>query len=210
MDIPDTNLLLFLGSVVVISLSGVMMPGPVLAATVTKGYREKHSGLWIGLGHGIVELPLIALIYFGLSSFFEDDRVMMGIGLAGGAMLIFIGQGMLRHRKDASGDERYMPYHPLVVGIITSLSNPYFFLWWATIGAMLISVASGFGSGVVLVFALLHLSCDIFWDWFVSLATYRSRYLWKENTQARIFGTCGLVLIVFGCVFMLLPFLSTL
>ncbi len=210
MDIPDSSVLLFLGSVVIISLSGVMMPGPVLAGTIAKGSKDRHAGLWIGLGHGIVELPLIALIYFGLGSFFENNGVMMAIGIVGGNMLIFMGQSMLKHRQADSGDEKYLPYHPLVVGIITSVSNPYFFLWWATIGVLLVSVASGFGVWMVLVFALLHWACDIFWDWFVSLATHRSKGLWKDNTQAMIFGACGLTLIAFGIFFIAMPVISSL
>jgi threonine/homoserine/homoserine lactone efflux protein len=210
MDIPDTNVLLFLGSVIVISLSGVMMPGPVLAATIAKGSKDKNAGLWIGLGHGVVELPLIALIYFGLGRFFENPWVMVVIGVAGGLMLLYIGWGMVKHRLDESGKEKYLPYHPIIVGIITSVSNPYFFLWWATIGLLLVSVAAGFGAWVVLIFALLHWACDVFWDWFVSLLTFKSRGLWKENTQAIVFGVCGLILIIFGIFFLAMPIVSSL
>ncbi len=139
MDVPQTNALLFLGSVIIISLSGVMMPGPVLAATITKGSKDKNAGLWIGLGHGVVELPLIALIYFGAGEYFEIPWVMVVIGVVGGLMLLYIGFGMIRHRLDESGKEKYLPYHPLIAGIITTVSNPYFFLWWATIGLLLVS-----------------------------------------------------------------------
>ncbi len=45
MEIPDTSLILFLGFVVLVSLSGVMMPGPVLAATITKGLGNRHAGI---------------------------------------------------------------------------------------------------------------------------------------------------------------------
>lgn len=210
MEIPDSSVLLFLGSVVVISLSGVMMPGPVLAATIAKGSEDRNAGLWIGLGHGVVELPLIGLIYVGLGTFFENEWTLIVIGLAGGIMLVYIGYSMLSHRRDETGDEKYLPYHPVVVGIITSLSNPYFFLWWATVGVLMVSVAAGFGAAVVIAFALLHWTCDVFWDWFVSLATHKSKALWKDNTQTIIFGICGLIMMIFGIYFIAMPVISSL
>ena len=56
------NLWLFLLSAAGISLSGVMLPGPLTAATIAKGYNDKNAGVMIGIGHGIVEIPIIALI----------------------------------------------------------------------------------------------------------------------------------------------------
>jgi threonine/homoserine/homoserine lactone efflux protein len=60
---------LFLLSVIGISLSGVMAPGPLTAATITKGYNDKYAGVFIALGHGIIELPLMVVIYFGFASY---------------------------------------------------------------------------------------------------------------------------------------------
>ena len=55
-------LLLFLGQVVVISLSGVMAPGPVTAAAIGMGARSRYAGMLLAIGHGIVEFPLMILI----------------------------------------------------------------------------------------------------------------------------------------------------
>ncbi len=208
MDIPDSSLLLFLGFVVVVSLSGVMMPGPVLAGTITKGYKDKFAGIWIALAHGVVEFPLIALIYFGLGSFFEDQGTMTVIGLVGGAMLLYMGHGMIRHRADDPEEEKYLPYHPFWVGIITSLSNPYFFLWWATLGLLLISTASTFGPWAVAIFAVIHWSCDLVWDAFVGYVTFRSRHFWRGRAQEIVLGLCGMVLFAFGIYFIVSPILA--
>ena len=208
MTIPDSDLLLFLGFVIIVSMSGVMMPGPVLAGTITKGYKDKYAGIWIALAHGCVEFPLIALIYFGLGSFFEDDTTMMAIGLVGGAMLLYMGFGMIRHRRVDPEEEKYLPYHPFWVGIITSLSNPYFFLWWATVGLLLITQANNFGAWVVALFAVLHWSVDLVWDAFVGFATFRSRKLWTPRTQEFVLGGCGLVLFAFGIYFIASPLLG--
>ncbi|MDD4289511.1 MAG: LysE family transporter, partial [Atribacterota bacterium] len=61
----------FLFKTVIISLSGVMAPGPITAMTVSKGTQNPHSGPMIAIGHGIVELPLILIIFFGFGNFLE-------------------------------------------------------------------------------------------------------------------------------------------
>ena len=80
------NLWLFLLSAAGISLSGVMLPGPLTAATIARGYNDKNAGVMIGIGHGIVEIPIIALIYFGFAAYIADPLVKMATGLAGGAL----------------------------------------------------------------------------------------------------------------------------
>ena len=65
------SLPLFLGSVIAISLTGVMMPGPVTAVTIANGTRRKAAGALVAVGHGVIELPLIAVLYFGFASFFS-------------------------------------------------------------------------------------------------------------------------------------------
>lgn len=210
MAIPDSDLLIFLGFVVIVSLSGVMMPGPVLAATVTKGYGDRFAGIWIAIAHGIVEFPLIAALYLGLDALFQDSTTMAIIGLAGGAMLIHMGRGMIIHRTDDPGEEKYLPYHSFWVGFITSLSNPYFFLWWATVGVLLITQASKFGAWAVAVFAVTHWLCDLAWDGFLGYATFRSRNLWSAKTQSLVLGGCGIILVVFGIYFILSPIIAQL
>ena len=58
-----TDFYLFLTSVVLVSLSGVMTPGPLFAVTVAKSLKGKISGVLISFGHGVVEFPLMFLIY---------------------------------------------------------------------------------------------------------------------------------------------------
>ena len=71
-----TNFYLFLASVMLISLSGVLMPGPLFAVTIQKSAKSKTAGALIAVGHGILEFPLMFLIFFVFYLF--DD----GMGLA--------------------------------------------------------------------------------------------------------------------------------
>ncbi len=203
-----TTLLGFYLLTAFISLSGVMMPGPVFAGTVAKGYKDKNAGMQIALGHGVVEFPLVAFIGLGLGSFFEDQRVMIAIGLVGGSVLIYIGYNMVRMRKEVEQTEKYLPYHPIIVGIITTVTNPYFFLWWATIGLYLIALALGFGLLAFIGFAVLHWSCDFVWDYVVSYTVFKTKNFWSEKGHNILFGICGIIMVIFGAWFIISPVLA--
>ena len=192
---------MFLLSAIGISLSGVMMPGPLTAATIAKGYREQNAGIFIALGHAVIELPLMALIYFGFAHFFVVPEVKMGIGVAGGLMLLFMGAMVLRNIKKARSEVADLPYSSLVTGIMMTGANPYFFLWWATIGIALIVTAAQFGIWGLVIFAVVHWSCDLVWEQIVSMSVFRTRHLWTERVQRIVFGICALVLIGFGIWF---------
>lgn len=193
------NLFLFLASVIFISLSGVMMPGPVLAVTIAKAHNEKYAGASVSLGHGAIEIPLMILIYLGFSKYFASTTIKTAVGLIGGIMLIFMGIQMVKTRIGASTNNNIkLPYNSFVAGLITTGANPYFFVWWATIGTSLILTASAFGIIGFLLFAIVHWSCDLVWNLFVSITTFKSRKLWTERTYKIVFGICSALLLGFG------------
>ncbi|MCX5997471.1 MAG: LysE family transporter [Chloroflexi bacterium] len=195
------NLWLFLLSAAGISLSGVMLPGPLTAATIAKGYNDRNAGAIIGIGHGIVEIPIIALIYFGFAAYLADPVVKMVTGLAGGLMLVVMGLLIFfTFRKPVEGAS-VMPYSPLVTGMVMTGGNPYIFLWWATIGVALISGAVTFGIYGLVLFTIVHLACDIAWDQVVSMTVFRTRHLWTPKVQKIVFSICAAVLIGFGVLY---------
>jgi threonine/homoserine/homoserine lactone efflux protein len=94
-----TDFYLFLASVLLISLSGVLMPGPLFAVTLKKAAKSKFSGALIAVGHGIVEFPLMFLIFFVLSQFTIPNSVQAMVGLVGGFLMIFMGVQAFRRRN---------------------------------------------------------------------------------------------------------------
>ena len=197
------NLLYFLLSVILLSLSGVMMPGPVFAVTIAKGYRNRIAGTLIALGHGAVEFPLMFLIYFGFTWFFASTLVQKIIGLVGGLILIFMGFQIFQARKEKSENYGISPHGSFAAGFLATIANPYFFLWWATIGANLILTAVAFGFAGFLALALTHWSCDLAWDTFVSMVVFKSRRFWTEKLYKIVFGFCFVVLTGFGLWFII-------
>lgn len=114
----EANLSLFLLSAVGISLTGIMMPGPMTAATIVKGYSSRNAGIPIAVGHAVVEIPLIAAIYFGLGRLIGSPQVMKGIYIVGALMLFYLGFRMFRIADNAVGDIGGLPTSSLVTGIV--------------------------------------------------------------------------------------------
>jgi threonine/homoserine/homoserine lactone efflux protein len=195
-----TALGLLLLSTVTISISGVMMPGPVFAVTIARGRQSPWAGVLVALGHGLIEFPLMALVAWGLAGFFQLRPVQIVIGVAGGAMLVWMGSGMLRSRPEEADASRTRS-GPVLAGLSTTVANPYFFLWWGTVGALLLSRSLAFGLAGVALVAVTHWLCDLCWDTLVSFLTYRSRQLWTPLVYRLVFGACGLLLIGFGVYF---------
>ncbi len=208
-ELLSQNIWVFFGLVVFISLTGVMTPGPVFAAAVAKGYKDKKAGLKIALGHGAVEFPLmavIALIGFKASEWLEEPAVGLVIGVVGGGLLLFLGTNMIRTRKSvADGSGASFPYGATTAGAMTTSANPYFFLWWATVGAILVFNAQWFGPMVVVVFAVVHWSCDLAWYSITSYTVFRTRHLWTPTVHEIVFGVCGVLMVAFGIYFIVGP-----
>ena len=191
-----------LSSVVVISFTGVMMPGPMFAVTLAKSYKSPWAGAQISLGHAVIEVPLILIIYFGFAQFFQDSIVQFVLSVLGGGMILWLGISMFRARAEVVRKGKDLPYNAFTAGILTSGFNPFFLLWWATIGSMLIMKFLAFGATGLAAFIIVHWLCDLLWLSFVSVLIYRTHALWGRKLQEWVFISCSLLLAGFGVWFM--------
>jgi len=187
-------------SVVLISLSGVMMPGPMFAMAVAKSFRSPWTGPQIALGHAVIEVPLILVIYFGFARFFENSIVQLVLSVVGGGMIIWLGISMFRSRAEVARGGKDLPYNAFVAGIITSGLNPFFLLWWATIGSMLLMRFLEFSTAglMLILFIVVHWLCDLAWLSFLSVVIYRTHSLWGRKFHEGLFIGCSLLLVGFG------------
>jgi threonine/homoserine/homoserine lactone efflux protein len=196
-----SELIALYGTVLVVSVSGAISPGPMFAVTLTKSYKSPLAGFWISLGHAVVEVPVILLIYFGFARFFENPIVQIVLSLAGGAMIIFMAAGMFRSRREVVIERRDVPYNAFAAGILMSIMNPFFLLWWATVGSMLIMRVMPFGAIALAGFIIAHWMCDLLWLSAVSGLVYKTRSWLGEKIQLRVFVLNSLFLAGFGCWF---------
>jgi threonine/homoserine/homoserine lactone efflux protein len=197
---------LFLVSVVLISLSGVLMPGPLFAVTIEKASKRKTAGALIAVGHAIVEFPLMFAIFFVISQFKIPSFVQITVGLVGGLLMIFMGIQSFRKRNKTAEAPVSSSRDSVLAGIYTSAVNAGFILWWLTIGTTLILNAQLFGLIGFSLFAGVHWLCDFSWYTGIALAIFKSQQLWSQrwNQQVRMGITlfCVAVFVGFGAYFM--------
>ncbi|MBC8450986.1 LysE family transporter [bacterium] len=193
----------FLLQAILISLSGVLAPGPLTVVVVGKGAKSPYAGALIALGHGIVEFPLMVLILVGLGPLLRHSVAGAIIGLVGGLVLLWMGIGLLRSLRAQQGAELYRETSPLMAGILMSAGNPYFIVWWATVGATLVFRASEYGIWQFVVFAIIHWSLDLLWYFFLASASYRGTRILGERFLMGVRLVCGLLLLFFGIRFIL-------
>lgn len=195
-----------------IGLSGALVPGPVLTVTIKEaGRRGARAGPLITLGHGIAEIAVTILLVAGLSAFINNTNLRMVVAIAGGAVLCYMGVSMMRSLRTieldlkaaAEGRDRRSgtSVKTVLLGISATLSNPYWFGWWGSIGAGLIVASSAMGIKGIAAFITGHVLSDLVWytvvSCLVSLGLSRSQGRWYKV----LFTVCGIFLIVVGVLF---------
>ncbi len=191
--------------VVAISASGVMSPGPLFSANIIYGLKEgKTAGLKIALGHTIVEFPLIILLGTGIftTNIFPEYRIIIAIV---GALGIFAFAGLqIRSLFQQNIQKNLKPSRgPILAGIFLSALNPFFIVWWLTIGFKLITESIelwGF-IGIIVLF-LFHIWMDYVWLYIVAFfASKTTNFLSNRNYKILIISLT-VVLIYFGIEFL--------
>ena len=189
----------------VIALSGAMMPGPLLTATISETSRQGFkAGPLLILGHGILELLLVLALILGLAPFIQRQEVFIFTAFAGAVILVWMAVGMLRAlhglhidwEKKSAGSN-----HLIISGILLSIANPYWTIWWASIGLGYILYSQKFGIPGIFFFFLGHIMADLTWYAIVSLAVDRGRHFLTDRLYRGVIGICASFLIVFACYF---------
>lgn len=188
-----------LGVVILTSLSGVMAPGPMFAVTLAKSLKSPWTGLQVALGHAAIEVPLILLVYFGLASVLGNAVVQMVLGVLGGGMIMWMGFGLFRARRVMSREGTDTTYGAFKAGILMSGLNPFFLVWWITVGSLLLmNFLNAAGMWGLPIFIIAHWLCDLVWLSLVSVVIFRTRSFWGQKMQEGVFIILSLALLYFG------------
>lgn len=192
-------------TVIVISASGVMAPGPLFAANVSYGLRGgTETGLKMAIGHTIIELPLVILLGIGVFTLeiFPDFRNIISVL---GALTLFVFafiqiKTTLRKNKSIFSETKKSP---IIAGIVLTALNPFFIMWWLTIGFKLISDAMLIWafSGILILF-LLHIWMDFVWMGAVSYFASKSTKILSNRNYKILMVGLSVILIYFGITFL--------
>lgn len=193
----------------VVGFSGAMAPGPVLTVTISETLKRGFkAGPLIVLGHAILEIILLASIAAGLGPFFEHPVVTQIFLWAGGLVLLWMGLQMVitnkRTTEDAlSAKGTDSPYGPVLAGIVLSISNPYWIIWWVTVGMGFVTQSLQFGIIGLLCFYFGHILADLTWYSFVSFSASAGRQLCPPAVYRGVFILCGIALLCLGAMFII-------
>ncbi|MFH1009536.1 MAG: LysE family transporter [Candidatus Latescibacterota bacterium] len=196
-------------SIFVISFSGAMMPGPVLSVTISeaseKGFK---AGPLVVLGHGLVELVLVVVLASGLSQWIRGPLFTKTIFIVGGLVLFWMGIAMvMRVRGHASGinvdgTRQKSMMSSVLMGAGTTLSTPYWYIWWASIGMLYLVQALRFETVGLMVFFSGHLLSDLVWYSLIAFGISFGRNLFSDRLYRGLVLICGFFLVCVGIYFM--------
>ena len=216
------ELLLLAFSWWLIGFTGAMMPGPVTTLIVTETAKRGFiAGPLITIGHVLLELAMVIALVFGLGDLLKLNGVAGTIGILGGVFLLWMGFSIVRdawqgkvsfdttRREVASFDYaaqtgaplRTLSGNPVIGGILTSIANPYWILWWATVGAAYLITFRAFGVAGIVAFYIGLTLADWVWNNVVAFVVATGRRGMTDRVYRGILIVCGVFLIALSFYF---------
>ena len=200
--------LIFL-SALTVGFSGALMPGSLLTYTIRQALSVgRRAGFIVATGHALLELVLIILIFMGFDTVLNSRYAQIGIGLIGGTLLMFMGVDMIRGAirntvKVQTEAGTALSKSLLLSGILISVANPFFLLWWSIIGLGFIMQAfNSFGIAGVVIYYIGHICADYIWYGSISVIVGTTRKFIREKPYRVLIAALGGLLIFFGGKFL--------
>jgi threonine/homoserine/homoserine lactone efflux protein len=186
----------------VVAFSGAMMPGPFMTMTIGESAR---SGPWVGpkmiAGHAVLEIVLLFALFFGLAPIFNNENFFIAVAIIGGLIMVWMAQSMFRSLPTLqieTGITSTKSMNLYLAGVLMSLANPYWIIWWATIGLGYVLVSKELGFAGIVSFFIGHILGDLVWYSAVSIAVGKGRVFFSNKVYRILVGICAAFLAAFA------------
>lgn len=169
---------MYVATVAVVSSSGALSPGPLTFANLALGAKGGlKSGLLVATGHILFELPYVILLAFFFTSIqglLTLPYFRVGLTVFMIAFILFFAYLVFKDVFQLSEESLSVDKavnlgsvalsNPLLAGFLLTGLNPYFLLWWGTVGLTLIEGALTFGllAGLATMY-VSHIWLDFAW-----------------------------------------------
>ncbi len=206
---------IFIGSMVV-GFTGAMVPGPMLTLTIASAAQKGFwSSFYISLGHSILELLLVFSFFMGLLQYLDNQPLMQAIGILGGIFLLYLGAKLIYSvvskkirlqwdpSKASTAGGKYYSARFIAKGAAVSLINPYWYIWWVTIGAAFMIRSMKLNIAGVSSFFLGHISADFIWFMLIGFLVHSGRRFFSQKIYRIILLVCAIFLLYLGVRFII-------
>jgi len=169
---------------IVISISGALSPGPLTISTITLSFKKGwKAGLYTSTGHFLTEFPyviLLVLFYNTIVEYLKNTYVKITFVSFISLFIFFFSyliiKDTLKMKKESKDKTLINISNPILIGIIFTGLNPYFLLWWATVGFPIIEMVLRYGLPMaLLVMYISHIWLDYIWLTGLSTTTFLSK-----------------------------------
>ncbi len=200
------TLLSFAIMVIAISASGVMLPGPLFTANVVYGLKEgKIAGIKMAVGHTVVEFPLIILLGIGVLSLDIFPEYRIWITLIGAIGLFCFAALQIKSIFEKNFQKKLKPSrNSFMAGIFFTGLNPFFLIWWFTIGFKLITDSIQIWGifGIIILFGF-HIWMDYVWLFGIAGLASKAKDVLSNKNYKILIISLSVVLIYFGIDFLM-------
>lgn len=204
---------IFIGSMLV-AFSGALVPGPMLTLVISSVARKGFwTSFFIVVGHSLLELLVVILFFLGILKFLDNPLIAKIIGLLGGVFLLYIGtdiivsifkkkfiidfKSVLKQRTITGKSTGIVIFK----GILISLMNPYWYIWWISIGAAFLLKSVQFNIAGISSFYIGHISADFIWYLFIGFLVNTGRRFFNQKIYNGILIACSIFLFYLGIRF---------
>ncbi len=206
---------IFIGSMIV-AFSGALVPGPMLTLVISSVAKKGFwTSFFIVVGHSLLELAVVICFFIGILKFLDNPLIAKIIGVLGGIFLLYIGVDIIVSIfkkkftidfKSALKQETITGKSTIALvfkGILISLMNPYWFIWWISIGAAFLFKSVKFSFAGVTSFYIGHISADFIWYLFIGFLVNTGRRFFNQKIYNGILISCSIFLFYLGIKFII-------